>query len=342
MTEIPKIFDFKTSEIYWQKFWDENKLYESHPVPGKKKYSVVIPPPNVTGILHFGHMLNNTIQDIYCRWKRMQGYEVCWVPGMDHAGIATQVMVEKDLAKSGKTKHDLGREKFIELVWDWKEKNGGVILKQLRKLGASVDWSRERFTLDDGLSNNVRKVFVDLYKKGLIYRGYRIVNWDPVSQTAVSDDEIFYEERNDKLYYIKYKLEDSDEFVTVATTRPETMFGDTAVAVNPEDKRYNKFKNKKVMLPLVNKLIPLIQDEYVDKEFGTGALKVTPAHDVNDFEIGKRHGLESVIVLSKDSKLNELTGEFNGLGITEAREKIIKKLKEKEAIIQNQDIQKVQ
>ncbi|HMQ67866.1 MAG TPA: valine--tRNA ligase [Ignavibacteria bacterium] len=337
MTEIPKIFDFKTSEIYWQKFWDENKLYESHPVPGKKKYSVVIPPPNVTGILHFGHMLNNTIQDIYCRWKRMQGYEVCWVPGMDHAGIATQVMVEKDLARSGKTKHDLGREKFIELVWDWKEKNGGVILKQLRKLGASVDWSRERFTLDKGLSDNVRKVFVDLYKKGLIYRGYRIVNWDPVSQTAVSDDEIFYEERNDKLYFIKYRIEDSEEFVTVATTRPETMFGDTAVAVNPEDQRYNKYKNKKVILPLVNKLIPLIQDEYVDKEFGTGALKVTPAHDVNDFEIGKRHGLESVIVLSKDSKLNEMTGEFSGLGITEAREKIIEKLKEKDLLIKIED-----
>jgi len=337
MKEIPKIFDFKTSELYWQKFWDENKLYESKPEPGKKKYSVVIPPPNVTGILHFGHMLNNTIQDIYCRWKRMQGYEVCWVPGMDHAGIATQVMVEKDLAKSGKTKHDLGRDKFIELVWDWKEKNGGVILKQLRKLGASVDWSRERFTLDEGLSDNVRKVFVDLYKKGLIYRGYRIVNWDPVSQTAVSDDEIFYEERNDKLYFIKYKLENSDEYVTVATTRPETMFGDTAVAVNPDDERYKKYKNKKVMLPFVNKLIPVIHDEYVDKEFGTGALKVTPAHDVNDFEIGKRHDLESVIVLSKDSKLNELTGEFNGLEITEARKKIVKRLEEMNLLVKTED-----
>lgn len=337
MTEIPKIYDFKTSEINWQKFWDEKKIYESHPVPGKKKFSVVIPPPNVTGILHFGHMLNNTIQDIYCRWKRMQGYEVCWVPGMDHAGIATQVMVEKDLAKSGKTKHDLGRDKFIELVWDWKEKNGGVILKQLRKLGASVDWSRERFTLDEGLSDNVRKVFVDLYKKGLIYRGYRIVNWDPVSQTAVSDDEIFYEERNDKLYFIKYKLEDSEEFVTVATTRPETMFGDTAVAVNPQDDRYKAYNNKKVMLPLVNKLIPLIQDDYVDKEFGTGALKVTPAHDVNDFEIGKRHDLESVIVLSKDSKLNELTGEFNGLDIAEARKKIVEKLIELDLLVRTED-----
>jgi len=337
MKEIPKIFDFKTSELYWQKFWDENKLYESKPEPGKKKYSVVIPPPNVTGILHFGHMLNNTIQDIYCRWKRMQGYEVCWVPGMDHAGIATQVMVEKDLAKSGKTKHDLGRDKFIELVWDWKEKNGGVILKQLRKLGASVDWSRERFTLDEGLSDNVRKVFVDLYKKGLIYRGYRIVNWDPVSQTAVSDDEIFYEERNDKLYFIKYKLENSDEYVTVATTRPETMFGDTAVAVNPDDERYKKYKNKKVMLPFLKKLIPVIHDEYVDKEFGTGALKVTPAHDVNDFEIGKRHDLESVIVLSKDSKLNELTGEFNGLEITEARKKIVKRLEEMNLLVKTED-----
>ena len=338
MTEIPKIFDFKTSEVFWQKFWDEKKIYESHPNPEKKKFSVVIPPPNVTGILHFGHMLNNTIQDIYCRWKRMQGYEVCWVPGMDHAGIATQVMVEKELAKNGKTKHDLGREKFIELVWDWKEKNGGVILKQLRKLGASVDWSRERFTLDEGLSKNVRKVFVDLYKKGLIYRGNRIVNWDPVSQTAVSDDEIFYEERNDKLYFIKYKLEDSDEYITVATTRPETMFGDTAVAVNPDDKRFSKYKNKRVILPFVNKHIPVIADEYVDKEFGTGALKVTPAHDINDFEIGMRHDLDSVIVLSKDSKLNELTGEFNGLGINEAREQIVKKLIEMDLLVKTEEI----
>lgn len=337
MNEFPKNFDYKESELKWQKFWEDNKLYESQPVPGKPKFSMVIPPPNVTGILHFGHMLNNTIQDIYCRWKRMQGYEVCWVPGMDHAGIATQVMVEKELAKQGKTKHDLGREEFIKLTWQWKEKNGGTILKQLRKLGASVDWSKERFTFDEGLSLNVRKVFVDLYKKGLIYRGNRIVNWDPVSQTAVSDDEVFYEERNDKLYYIKYKLEGSDEFLTIATTRPETMFGDTAVAVNPLDKRYKSFKNKRVVLPFLNKLIPVIQDDYVDIEFGTGALKITPAHDLNDFEVGKRHNLEQPIVLTKDSTLNENTGEFKGLSIAEARKKIVKRLTELDLLVKTED-----
>lgn len=338
MTEFPKIYDFAESEIKWQKFWEENKLYESHPDSNKPKYSIVIPPPNVTGILHFGHILNNTIQDIYCRWKRMHGYEVCWVPGMDHAGIATQVVVEKELAKEGKTKYDLGREKFIELVWKWKEKNGGTISKQLVKLGASVDWSKERFTLDEGLSLNVKKVFVDLYKKGLIYRGNRIVNWDPASQTAVSDDEIYYEEKNDKLYYIKYKLENSDEYITVATTRPETMFGDTAVAVNPDDERYKNFKNKNVILPFLNKTIPVIEDDYVDIEFGTGALKITPAHDINDFEVGKRHNLESVIVLSKDSKLNELTGEFNGLDIFVARKKIVKRLEEMDLLEKTEEI----
>jgi len=338
MNEFPKNYDFNNSELKWQKFWEESRIYESHPDKSKPKFSVVIPPPNVTGILHFGHILNNTIQDIYCRRKRMQGYEVCWVPGMDHAGIATQVMVEKELEKAGKTKYDLGREKFIELTWEWKEKNGGTILKQLRKLGASVDWSKERFTLDEGLSLNVRKVFVDLYKKGLIYRGNRIVNWDPASQTAVSDDEITYEERADKLYYIKYKLEDSEEFITIATTRPETMFGDTAVAVNPEDKRYSSFKNKKVKLPFVNKLIPVIFDDYVDKEFGTGALKITPAHDINDFEVGQRHNLEAVTVLSKDSKLNELTGEFNGLEIAEARKRIVERLKEQDLLVKVEEL----
>lgn len=337
MIEFPKNFDYTTSELKWQQYWEESKIYESHPNSSKPKFSVVIPPPNVTGILHIGHMLNNTIQDIFCRWKRMQGYEVCWVPGMDHAGIATQVVVEKDLAKQGKTKYDYGREKFIELVWKWKENKGGIILKQLRKLGASVDWSKERFTLDEGLSLNVRKVFVDLFKKGLIYRGNRIVNWDPVSQTAVSDDEIFYEERNDKLYYIKYYLEDSYEYITIATTRPETMFGDTAVAVNPKDKRYKDYIGKKVMLPFLNKLIPVIADDYVDIDFGTGALKITPAHDINDFEVGERHKLEAIIVLTKDSKLNENTGEFKGLDIVQARKKILERLKELDLLLKVED-----
>lgn len=337
MTDFPKNFDFGNIEQKWRDFWESRNLFVSKPGGSKPKFSVVIPPPNVTGVLHIGHMLNNTIQDVYCRMKRLEGFEVCWVPGMDHAGIATQVMVEKDLEKQGIKKEDLGREKFVDVVWDWKEKNGGIILKQLRKLGASVDWSRERFTLDEKLSLNVRKVFVDLYRKGLIYKGNRIVNWDPGSKTAVSDDEIFYEERTDKLYYIKYMLEGSDDFITVATTRPETLFGDTAVAVNPQDKRYNSIKNKYVILPLLNKKIPVIQDDYVDIEFGTGALKITPAHDINDFEVGERHGLEIVNVLTKDSKLNEHAGEYAGMGVNEARDKVVADLKEKGLLVRTED-----
>lgn len=337
MSGFPKNFDFATAEIKWQKFWNDHKLYESHPDPEKPKYSVVIPPPNVTGILHFGHILNNTIQDIYCRWHRMRGFEVCWVPGMDHAGIATQLVVEKDLAIEGKTKNDLGREKFLERVWKWKETNGGTIKKQLIKLGASVDWSKERFTLDEGLSLNVRRVFVDLYKKGLVYRGVRIVNWDPELQTSVSDDEVIYKERTDILYFIKYMIENSDEFLTVATTRPETLFGDTAIAVNPEDSRYKKYINKKVILPFLNKKIPVIEDDYVDKEFGTGVLKITPAHDINDFEVGQRHKLDAVTVLNKDSTLNENTGEFKGMDIIVARKKILEKLKESDLLIKTEE-----
>ncbi|MDQ3194666.1 MAG: class I tRNA ligase family protein, partial [Bacteroidota bacterium] len=336
--EFPKNFDYHTCELKWQKFWEDNKLYESHPNPDKPKYSVVIPPPNVTGSLHFGHMLDITIPDIYCRRKRMEGFEVCWVPGMDHAGIATQVMVEKELAKQGKSKYDLGREKFVDLIWQWKEKNGGTILKQIRKLGASVDWSKERFTLDEGLSLNVKKVFVDLYKKGLMYRGNRIVNWDPVSQTAVSDDEIFHEERTDKLYFIKYFLEDGGDYITIATTRPETMFGDTAIAVNPDDDRYKFYIGKTVKLPFVNKMIPIVADDYVDMKFGTGALKITPAHDINDFEVGQRHNLETIIILTKDSKLNEYAGEFKGMSIVEARNKIVEKLIESDLLVKIEDI----
>lgn len=335
--DFPKNFDFLTIEQKWRDFWHKGKLYDSTPKPGKPKFSVVIPPPNVTGILHTGHMLNNTIQDVYCRMKRLEGYEVCWVPGMDHAGIATQVMVEKDLARQGKTKEQLGREEFVKLVWEWKEKNGGTIQKQLRKLGASVDWSKERFTLDEGLSLNVRKVFVDLYRKGLIYKGHRIVNWDPVSGTAVSDDEIFYEERTDKLYFVKYILEDSDEYITVATTRPETIFGDTAVAVNPKDKRFNKYKNKRVKLPLVNKSIPVVEDSYVEMDFGTGALKITPGHDYNDFEVGERHGLEQLNIFTKDCRLNEHAGEFAGLDVIEARKRVVKKLEEEGLLVKTED-----
>ncbi len=324
---LPK-YDFNASESKWQKVWEDNRLYEAKIVKGKPKYSVVIPPPNITGILHMGHMLNNTIQDIFCRLKRMQGYEVCWVPGIDHAGISTQHVLERELKSQGKTKHDIGREAFVAMGWEWKEKYGGIILKQLRKLGVSVDWSKERFTLDEGLNKAVREVFVDLYKKGLIYRGKRIVNWDPKAMTAVSDDEIEYKEKRDKLYFIKYQVAGTDKHVTVATTRPETMFGDTAVAVNPDDERYKNLGDVNVILPLANKEIPLIRDSYVDKEFGTGALKVTPAHDVNDFEIGQRHNLEAINVLNKDSTLNEYGLEWQGLDIFVARKKIVAKLEE--------------
>ncbi|MBS1514343.1 MAG: valine--tRNA ligase [Bacteroidetes bacterium] len=328
MKEFSPKYDFNNAEAKWQKVWEDNKLYEAKVDKTKKKYSVVIPPPNITGILHIGHMLNNTLQDIFCRWKRMQGYEVCWVPGIDHAGISTQHVLERELTSQGKTRDDIGREAFVKMGWEWKEKYGGIILKQLRKLGVSVDWSKERFTLDEGLNKAVREVFVDLYKKGLIYRGKRIVNWDPKAQTAVSDDEIEYKEKRDKLYFIKYYIAGTDKFVTVATTRPETMFGDTAVAVNPEDERYKNLGEVNVILPLADKEIPLIRDSYVDKEFGTGALKVTPAHDINDFEIGQRHNLEAINVLNKDSTLNEYGLEFKGMDIFVARKKIVAKLQE--------------
>ncbi|MBL7128313.1 MAG: valine--tRNA ligase [Ignavibacteria bacterium] len=337
MTDLPHKYDAKSIETKWEKFWEENEIYKSEVNPEKEKYCVVIPPPNVTGILHIGHILNNTIQDLYCRWKRMKGFEVCWVPGMDHAGISTQIMVEKDIAKKGKSKYDLGRKAFVDLVWEWKEKHGGHILKQLRKLGASVDWSKERFTLDDGLSQAVKEVFVDLYKKGYIYRGKRIINWDTKTQTALSDDEIFYKEQKDKLYYIKYHLKNSNEFITIATTRPETMLGDTAIAVNSKDKRYKQYINKTVILPLVNKEIPIIVDDYVDVEFGTGALKITPAHDLNDFEVGERHKLDIVNVITKDGKMNENGLEFEGLDIYTARNKIITKLEELKLIDKIED-----
>lgn len=337
VNSIPAKYDYKKSEEKWQKYWEDNKIYESKVNPDKKKYSVVIPPPNVTGMLHIGHILNNTIQDIHCRWKRMSGYEVCWVPGMDHAGIATQIKVEQELKKEGKTKYDLGREKFVKMIWDWKDKYGGIILQQLRRLGASVDWSKERFTLDESLSRAVREVFVDLFKKGYIYKGKRIINWDSVTQTALSDDEISYKEKKDKLYYIKYPIENSADSLIIATTRPETMLGDTAVAVNPEDKRYKHLEGKKVILPLVNKKISVIYDSYVDITFGTGALKITPAHDINDFEVGHRHKLESVNILTKDGKLNENGLEFTGQTVNEARKNILKKLKDSGYYIKEED-----
>ncbi|HEY5536214.1 MAG TPA: valine--tRNA ligase [Ignavibacteria bacterium] len=326
--QIPNKYEAKLVEEKWREYWDKNKIYKSSVNIAKEKFSVVIPPPNITGILHIGHILNNTIQDVYCRWKRMKGFEVCWVPGMDHAGIATQIKVEEDLKKQGISKYELGREKFVQKVWDWKEKYGVIIFQQLRKLGVSVDWSKERFTLDKGLSKAVKEVFVDLYKKGYIYRGKRIVNWDNISQTALSDDEISYKEQKDKLYYIKYPIVGEKGSVVIATTRPETMLGDTAIAVNPDDTRFSSLKGKYVILPVVNKEIPVIFDSYVDMEFGTGALKITPAHDANDYEVGKRHNLEFINVLTKNGKINNNGLDFEGLSIFEARDKILRRLQQ--------------
>jgi valyl-tRNA synthetase len=338
MKEFPPKYEPIEIEEKWRKLWEETEIYKSSVNSEKAKYSVVIPPPNVTGMLHIGHILNNTIQDIYCRWKRMSGFEVCWVPGMDHAGIATQIKVEQELKKNeGKSKYDLGRDEFVKLIWEWKDKYGGIILKQLRKLGVSVDWSRERFTLDKGLSKAVKEVFVDLYKKGYIYKGKRIINWDNITQTALSDDEISYTEKRDKLYYVKYPVVGTDDALIIATTRPETMLGDTAVAVNPADKRYEKYKNAKVILPLVNKEIPVLFDSYVDVTFGTGALKITPAHDINDFEVGQRHGLEALNILTKDGKINENGLEFQGMSVNEARKKILIKLKEEGYLVKEED-----
>ena len=301
--------------------WCEKKYFAPDPDPKKPPFSIVIPPPNVTGQLHMGHALDETLQDILVRTKRMQGYSALWVPGTDHAGIATQIKVEENLrVNEGLTRYDLGREKFLERVWDWKNQYGSRIINQLKKLGSSCDWSRERFTMDEGCSRAVREVFVNLYNKGLIYRGYRIINWCPNCRTALSDAEVEYSEKEGSFWHIRYPVKGSDEFVTVATTRPETMLGDTAVAVHPEDERYAHLVGKTLILPLVNREIPVIADEYVEKDFGTGCVKITPAHDPNDFEVGKRHNLEIIKVMNDDATINaEYGGKYAGLDRYEAR-----------------------
>ena len=329
MKEISKTYEPGKVEQKLIEFWEKNKFYKPDEKSSKPVYSVVIPPPNVTGNLTVGHVLNNTIQDIYVRWKRMSGYNVLWLPGTDHAGIATQTKVESELRKEKISRYDLGREKFVKKVWEWKDVYRPNIVSQLTRMGASVDWSRERFTMDEGLSRAVRKVFVELFKKGLIYKGKRIINWDPDAQTALSDEEVIYKEKKDKLYYVKYPIAgEEDKFITIATTRPETMLGDTAVAVNPDDKRYSNFTGKKVLLPIVERVIPVISDSYVDMEFGTGALKITPAHDPNDFEIGRKYNLETVQVIDHTGKMNETAGRYSGLDRFEARQHIVEKLKE--------------
>ncbi|MGC8813337.1 valine--tRNA ligase [Dictyoglomus sp.] len=319
---IPSVYSFNEVEEKWYKYWLEKDYFHAEVDRSKKNYSIVLPPPNITGSLHMGHALNATIQDILIRWRRMQGFNALWIPGTDHAGIATQMVVERELLKEGKTRWDLGREKFLERVWQWKENYGNTIVEQLKKLGVSCDWKRFRFTMDEVYSRAVIKAFVELYKKGYIYKGERIINWCPRCKTALSDLEVRYVEENSFLWYIKYPLYQEDGYIVIATARPETMLGDTAVAVNPEDERYKALIGKKVVLPLVGRIIPIIADETVDPSFGTGALKVTPAHDIDDFEIGKKHNLEFISVIDENGIMSENAGKYKGLSVLECRKKI--------------------
>ena len=324
-------------EQKWYQFWEDNGVFHDEPEEGKEGYSIVLPPPNVTGQLHMGHALDGTLQDILIRYKRMQGYNVLWLPGKDHAGIATQVKVEKEIAKEGLTKYDLGREKFLERVWQWKEKYGDTIGRQIRRLGSSCDWSRERFTMDDVCARAVREVFVSLYEKGLIYQGKRITNWCPRCCTALSDIEVEHEDEMGKLYYINYPISGESGYVEIATTRPETMLGDTAVAVNPEDERYQNLIGKTLKLPLTDREIPVIADSYVDPAYGTGCVKITPAHDPNDFEVGQRHNLPAPVIMNLDGTLNEKAGAYNGMDRYEARKAVIRDLKEQGLLVKIED-----
>lgn len=322
--QLDKVYDPQKVEFRWYEYWLEKRYFHANNQSGKKTYTIVIPPPNVTGILTMGHVLNNTLQDILVRHARMNGYETLWLPGTDHAGIATQNVVEKELRKDGKTRYDFERDDFVNIVWDWANKHKSIILTQLQKIGCSCDWDRERFTFDEGLSNAVRHVFVHLFKKGLIYRGRRIINWCPVSQTALSDEEVIHRETSGHLWYFHYPLEEGEGHLTVATTRPETMLGDTAVAVNPEDKRFAKLIGKNVILPIMNRVIPIVADDFVDMKFGTGAVKVTPAHDPNDFEIGERHKLKKINVMNPDGTMNAAAGSLvEGKDRFEARKLVV-------------------
>ncbi|MCB0429143.1 MAG: valine--tRNA ligase [Flavobacteriales bacterium] len=325
--EIAKTYDPAAIEDKWYTAWTDAKLFHSEP-DDREPYTVVIPPPNVTGVLHMGHMLNNTIQDVLVRRARMLGKNACWVPGTDHASIATEAKVVAKLREEGIKKSDLTREAFLEHAWAWKEKHGGIILEQLKKLGASCDWDRTRFTMEEDLSDAVLDVFIDLHKKGHIYRGYRMVNWDPRALTAVSDEEVYHQEEQSRLFYVKYAVEGEDAFLEVATTRPETILGDTAVCVHPDDPRFQSFIGKQVKVPLTGRLVPVIADTYVDPEFGTGALKITPAHDVNDYEIGQRHQLPMLQIMEADGTLSKEAGRFAGMERFEARDAVAKALKE--------------
>ena len=341
MSEFKNLTTYNPGEIEqnWYEFWEKQGYFHEEVDESKKPFSIVLPPPNVTGQLHMGHALDNTLQDILIRFKRMQGYNVLWMPGTDHAGIATQVKVEQNLKETeGKSRYDLGREEFVKRVWQWKEEYGSTIVKQIRSLGASCDWTRERFTLDEGYYKAVREVFVSLYEKGLIYRGERIANWCPSCHTVLSDIEVEHSDEAGHLWFIKYPVVGEEgRFVTVATTRPETMFGDVAVAVNPEDDRYKDIIGKTLLLPFVNREIPVIADDYVDPGFGTGCVKITPAHDPNDFEMGQRHNLESIVVMNLDATMNSEAGHFEGMTREAARKQVVAELKEQGLLAKIED-----
>ncbi|MFZ2462717.1 MAG: valine--tRNA ligase [Caldibacillus thermoamylovorans] len=335
---MPTKYDPNSIEKGRYEWWVKNKFFEAKDDETKQPYSIVIPPPNVTGKLHLGHAWDTTLQDIITRMKRMQGYDVLWLPGMDHAGIATQAKVEQKLRAEGKSRYDLGREKFLEETWKWKEEYAQTIRHQWAKLGLGLDYSRERFTLDEGLSKAVREVFVSLYKKGLIYRGEYIINWDPVTKTALSDIEVIYKDIQGAFYHLRYPLKDGSGYIEIATTRPDTMLGDTAVAVHPEDERYKHLIGKTIVLPIVGREIPIIADEYVDMEFGSGAVKITPAHDPNDFEVGNRHNLERILVMNEDGTMNEKAGKYKGMDRFECRKQIVKDLQEQGVLIKIEEM----
>src|ERR1700720_1896962 len=329
--ELPKAYEPGAIEARWAEYWVQEKLFHVEtPAPGDSRpvFTLLLPPPNVTGRLHMGHMMEQTQMDVIVRWHRMRGFVSLWLPGTDHAGIATQMLVERQLASGGKKRREMGREKFLERVWEWRREYGGAILDQMKRLGASVDWDREYFTMDEGLSRAVREVFVRLYEDGLIYRGKYIVNWCPRCETAISDLEVKHEEVQGKLYEIRYPVVGSDEFITVATTRPETMLGDTAIAVNEKDERYQHLHGKSVLLPLMNREIPIITDKRANPEFGTGAVKVTPAHDANDFEAGQRHNLPQIEVIDEHARMSPNAGPYAGLDRYEARKRVLDDLRQ--------------
>ena len=333
--EISKLYDPSTVESKWYDFWLKNNFFESKP-DDREPYTIVIPPPNVTGVLHMGHMLNNTIQDVLIRKARMDGKNACWVPGVDHASIATEAKVVQKLRKEGIKKSDLSREEFLGHAWEWKNEHGGIILQQLKKLGASCDWSREAFTMDPSYSKSVMDTFIDLFDKGYIYRGKRMINWDPAARTALSDEEVIYKEVNSKLFHVRYQVAGTDEYLTIATTRPETILGDTAICVNPKDDRYKHLHGKNAIVPMVNREVPIITDEYVDMEFGTGCLKITPAHDVNDYELGAKYGLETIDILNDNGTMSQAAQFYVGEDRFDVRNKIASDLKEMGALVKEE------